>query len=317
MAQRGRKSTNKPKDNFAIFKAKQKTKSDVIFDKTFQSFKHKVERIIEDDLKPVVKKVVPEKKVEAPKVTEFKANTSEPMKLNKFIAHCGICSRRAAGDLVKKGTVKVNGKVEINPSYTVLETDLVEYDGKALKQEENKVYFLMNKPKNTITSSSDEKGRKTVLDIVKNKIKERVYPVGRLDRNTTGLLLLTNDGDLATSLAHPSTMIKKVYLAELDKPMRPNELEKIREGLMLEDGKAEVDDAQYNDNNKQEIIVTLHSGKNRIVRRIFEHLGFEVVKLDRLIFAGLTKKDLPRGFFRPLTKEEVIFLKHFTKMKKK
>jgi 23S rRNA pseudouridine2605 synthase len=189
--------------------------------------------------------------------------------------------------------------------------DTITHKDETITLEERKIYLLMNKPKNVITTSSDEKGRKTVMDIVGTKYAERIYPVGRLDRMTTGLLVITNDGQLTTKLSHPSSLVKKIYLAELDKPVKPTDLDKIRDGLILEDGKAQVDDANYNDGVKTEVIITLHIGKNRIVRRIFEHLGYDVVKLDRLYYAGLTKKDLPRGFFRELSKEEVIMLQHF------
>ena len=175
------------------------------------------------------------------------------------------------------------------------------------------VYYLMNKPKDTITTASDEKGRKTVMDLIKNKVKERVYPVGRLDRNTTGLLILTNDGDLALKLSHPRHRVKKIYHVVLDRTLRKPDLEKILAGVQLEDGLAEVDGIDYVDNQpKNEVGITIHIGKNRIVRRIFESLGYQVERLDRVYYAGLTKKDLPRGFVRPLTKQEVIMLKHFT-----
>jgi len=234
------------------------------------------------------------------------------MRLNKYIAHSGVCSRRKAGDLVKEGKVMVNGKLEINPAYIVQEGDKVTYNGKVLKPETKKLYILMNKPKNTVTTTSDEKGRKTVMDIVENKYKERIYPVGRLDRNTVGLLLLTNDGDLAKKLSHPSHKVVKKYHVVLDKPVIETHLESIRSGLILEDGKAVVDDIDWIfGSDKSEVGIEIHIGKNRIVRRIFEHLGYKVNKLDRVYYAGLTKKDLPRGWFRELKEKEVILLKHF------
>jgi len=236
----------------------------------------------------------------------------EGMRLNKYIAHCGICSRREAGELVKAGKVKVNGNVLIEPWYLVQKEDKVEYQGKVIRPEERKVYLLMNKPKNTITSLKDEKGRKTVYDIVKNTIKERVYPVGRLDRNTLGLLVLTNDGDLAQKLAHPSHEIQKYYEVSLDEEVTDEHIEMIKKGLTLEDGKADVDGVHHiSDKGKTEVGIKLHIGRNRIVRRIFEHLGYRVKRLDRTYYAGLTKKDLPRGHFRHLTKQEVVMLKHF------
>ena len=234
------------------------------------------------------------------------------MRLNKYIAHSGVCSRRKAADLVKSGQIKVNGEVEVNPAIEVKDDDVVEYNGKTLKPELRKVYLLLNKPKNVVTTLSDEKGRRTVMDLVKNKVKERIYPVGRLDRATTGLLLLTNDGDLAKKLSHPSHNIKKYYHVVLDKDVTEQHIESIREGLTLEDGHAPVDAADYiQGKGKNEVGLEIHIGKNRIVRRIFEHLGYRVVKLDRTYYAGLTKKDLPRGWSRPLTKQEVIMLKHF------
>lgn len=236
------------------------------------------------------------------------------MRLNKFIAHCGVCSRRKAAELVKSSQVQVNGKVEDNPSYMVQETDTVAYNGKTLSIEENKVYILMNKPKNTVTTLSDENGRLTVRDIIGDKVKERIYPVGRLDRMTTGLLLLTNDGDLTTKLSHPSGEVKKFYRAVLDKALADADLEKIRNGLTLEDGLIKIDGADFVKGGEGKVIgLELHSGRNRIIRRIFEHLGYHVERLDREYYAGLTKKDLKRGWWRHLTEKEIIMLKHFTK----
>lgn len=235
-----------------------------------------------------------------------------PFRLNKFVAHTGICSRRKAAELVKAGKISVNGKAELNPAYLVQPDDKIEYQGKILGVEEKKVYVLMNKPKDVVTTVSDEKGRRTVIDLLRNKVKERVYPVGRLDKNTTGLLLLTNDGDLAKKLSHPSYEIKKFYHVVLEKEFKEEDLEKLREGLELEDGLAEIDGADFMKGKKNEIGIELHSGKNRIIRRMFEHLGYQVIKLDRLYYAGLTKKDLPRGWFRHLNEKEVIMLKHFT-----
>ena len=235
-------------------------------------------------------------------------------RLNKYIAHCGICSRRKAAEVVKDGMVTVNGKTETNPAYEVQEGDIIKYNGKLVKPEEKMVYLLMNKPRNVITTASDEKGRKTVLDMVEEKVDVRVFPVGRLDRNTTGLLLITNDGELASKLSHPSNKVKKIYHVTLDKNLKLKDFEAIKEGLILEDGMAEVDAIDYiKDGSKNEVGIEIHIGKNRIVRRIFEHLGYEVERLDRIYYAGLTKKDLPRGWSRPLTKQEIIMLKHFTK----
>lgn len=234
------------------------------------------------------------------------------MRLNKYIAHCGICSRRQAADKVKAGEILVNEEIITAPGYQIEEGDVVKYQGKVITPEEKKVYLLLNKPKNVITTLSDDRGRKTVLDILKNKVKERVFPVGRLDRATTGLLLLTNDGDLALKLAHPRYEIQKFYQVTLDKAVTRQHLEDIRNTLTLEDGPAPVDGVDYiKGGQANEVGIEIHIGRNRIVRRIFEHLGYQVLKLDRLYYAGLTKKDLPRGFFRHLTQREVIMLKHF------
>lgn len=238
------------------------------------------------------------------------------MRLNKYVAHAGICARRQAAELVKQGQITVNGKVELNPAYLVQPGDKVTYQGKLLSLKENTVYILMNKPKDVITTVSDEKGRKTVIDLLKNKVKERIFPVGRLDRMTTGLLLLTNDGELAQRLSHPSFKVKKIYHVVLNKILPQPDLERIRQGIELEDGLATVDAIDYVGERKNELGIELHVGRNRIIRRIFEHLGYEVVKLDRTYYAGLTKKNLPRGHFRYLTEREIIMLKHFTKGKK-
>ncbi len=236
------------------------------------------------------------------------------MRLNKFVAHAGVCSRRKAAELVKAGKVKVNDKIEKNPAIEVDENDKVEYDGKLLRTNNKKVYLLLNKPKNVITTMEDDRGRKTVWDVVKSKVKTKLFPVGRLDRNTTGLILMTNDGDLAYKLSHPSSSVKKIYQVVLDRPLKESDMERISDGLELEDGIADVDVITYiQELPPSHIGVQLHSGKNRIIRRIFEHLNYSVVTLDRVYFAGLTKKDLPRGWSRPLKKKEIVMLRHFTK----
>jgi len=235
------------------------------------------------------------------------------MRLNKFVAHAGIGSRRKAADWVKAGKVKVNGVVEKNPAYLVQDNDVVLFEDKEITPQKNRVYILMNKPKNTITTMSDEKGRKTVMDILKGKVKERIFPVGRLDRDTVGLLLLTNDGDLAKKLTHPSHEVAKVYEAVLDKELSNQDFEKIKNGLELEDGPAAVDWINFPDpKNKKIARLEIHIGRNRIVRRIFQHVGYTVEKLDRIYFAGLTKKDLSRGYWRHLKEAEIRMLKHFT-----
>jgi len=238
----------------------------------------------------------------------------EGMRLNKYVAHCGVCSRRQAADHVKNGLVTVNREVVNEPFYQVQSGDVVAYKGEVIRPEIRKVYFLMNKPKNTITTVSDDRGRRTVMDIIKNRVQERVFPVGRLDRATTGLLLLTNDGDLAQKMMHPSYVIKKIYHVHLDKPVDPEHLKAIRQGITLEDGPVTVDEVNYlgDKPGDQDVGITLHIGRNRIVRRTFEHFGYQVEKLDRVYLGGLTKKDLPRGFVRPLKRQEIIMLKHFT-----
>lgn len=237
---------------------------------------------------------------------------AEGMRLNKYVAHSGVCSRRQAAEYVKNGLVSVNGEVERNPAYQVQPGDLVRFRDQPVRPEERKVYLLLNKPKDVISTVSDDRGRRTVIDLLRNRIEERVFPVGRLDRDTTGLLLLTNDGDLAKKLTHPSHRVKKFYQVTLDKPVSPEDLEKIRAGVELEEGTAMVDGIDYvQGGKKNEIGIGLHIGWNRIIRRIFEKLGYRVERLDRLYFAGLTKKDLPRGRWRHLTEREVIMLRHF------
>ena len=231
-------------------------------------------------------------------------------RLNKYLANAGICSRREADKIIAAGGVSVNGNIITEMGFQVHEGDVVKYGGETL-QSERKRYFLLNKPKGFITTVDDPQERETVMMLVDGACKERIYPVGRLDRNTTGLLLFTNDGDLARRLTHPSTKVYKIYQVELDKPVTREDMKKMLEGIELEDGPIHVDDIQYVQglNDKRIVGVELHSGKNRIVRRIFEHLGYEVHKLDRVVFAGLTKKDLPRGRYRELTPQEIGFLK--------
>ena len=238
------------------------------------------------------------------------------MPLNKFIAHTGICGRREAAELVKKGLVKVNGQAITEPGYKVSSTDEISVNGKKAFLAKNLVYILLNKPKDYITTTDDPQGRKTVLDIIGRATTERVYPVGRLDRNTSGVLLLTNDGELAQKLTHPSNEIKKVYHVTLNKELAKKDFDKILSGVTLEDGMASVDVLAYADmKDKTQIGVEIHSGRNRIVRRIFEALGYDVRNLDRVIFAGLTKKNIERGKFRFLSEKEVRDLKHFGKGK--
>ncbi|QBA65049.1 pseudouridine synthase [Muriicola soli] len=230
------------------------------------------------------------------------------IRLNKYVANAGVCSRREADTYIAAGNVTVNGKTITEMGFKVNRTDEVRFDGRLLNPEK-KEYVLLNKPKNFITTTRDEKGRRTVMELISNATKARLVPVGRLDRNTTGLLLFTNDGDLAKKLTHPKYGIRKIYHVELNKNLKAEDFRTIQEGIMLEDGLIKVDDLSYlNNAPKREVGIEIHSGKNRIVRRIFEHLGYTVVKLDRVIFAGLTKKDLPRGHWRHLTQQEVINL---------
>jgi 23S rRNA pseudouridine2605 synthase len=234
---------------------------------------------------------------------------SDEIRLNRYIANAGICSRRDADKLIEAGEIKVNNKVITEMGYQVHPTDIVKYGNRKLNREKP-VYLLLNKPKDFLTTTDDPNDRKTVMELVKNATESRIYPVGRLDRNTTGLLLLTNDGELADKLTHPSNEIEKIYQAELDKPLTDEDFEKIKEGLILEDGEIKVDDLAKVTPDGYVIGVKIHSGKNRIVRRIFEHLGYEVTKLDRTTFSGLTKKDLPRGSWRFLTERELVKLKY-------
>lgn len=250
-----------------------------------------------------------------PKIEES-APEAESNRLNKYLADCGICSRRAAQLPIEKGEVTINGTVIKEIGYRVQKGDVVTYQGKIVKPQTRKVYILLNKPKDTITTADDPEGRATVMDIVERTVKIRVFPVGRLDRNTTGLLLLTNDGDLALKLSHPSYQMKKVYQVKLNKYLSKNHLDEIRNGVPLEDGIVHVTAIDYIEGGqKSEVGVEIHIGKNRIVRRIFEHFGYEIDKLDRVYYAGLTKKDLPRGKYRHLTEREVIMLKHFAQTK--
>lgn len=246
------------------------------------------------------------------------AKVETDMALNKYISHSGICSRREAAARVKAGEVKVNDKVELNPAYKVLEGDVVSFNGKKVTLQQRLVYILLNKPKDFITTADDDKGRKTVLDIVKNATDERIFPVGRLDRNTTGVLLLTNDGELTQQLTHPSFEVRKMYEVTLDKPVIKADLEKLLSGVVLEDGEVHADAAGYADPKDKSVVgVEIHSGKNRVVRRMFEHLGYDVRALDRVMFANLTKKNVDRGRWRFLSEKEVRLLKFFNKSKRK
>ncbi|MCT4601119.1 MAG: rRNA pseudouridine synthase [Marinifilaceae bacterium] len=254
-----------------------------------------------------------EKKYSKKKQLEFKLRNmslEEEMRLNKYIANSGICSRREADKMIADGRISVNGNICSEVGTKVSYRDNVCVDGKEINPEK-KVYIIMNKPKNCVTSADDNLGRTTVMDIISTACPQRVFPVGRLDRMTTGVLLLTNDGDLTKKLTHPKYDKKKIYHAVLDKNITEAELEKIAIGFELEDGFIKSDRIEYANGKHNEVGIEIHSGKNRIVRRIFKHLGYEVVKLDRVFFGGLTKKGLPRGKFRFLTDTEIKILKNF------
>ncbi len=240
---------------------------------------------------------------------EASLKTGDTIRLNRYIANAGLCSRREADGFIESGQITVNGQTITEMGYQVKPTDVVKYGRKILNREKL-VYLLLNKPKDFITTTDDPEGRRTVMELVDKACEERVYPVGRLDRATTGLLLLTNDGELADKLSHPSNEIRKIYQVEIDKPITGDDFDKISVGFELEDGFIKPDKVSVVTPDQQVIGVEIHSGKNRIVRRIFEHLGYEVTKLDRTTYAGLTKKDLPRGNWRFLTEKEVIRVKY-------
>lgn len=261
-----------------------------------------------------IKQSDPAQKQSAPSIS--RPQTSDLMPLNKFISHAGISGRREAAEIVKKGIVKVNGKVITEPGHKISPKDEVVVNGKKIFPSKNLVYILLNKPKDFITTTEDPQGRKTVLDLIRRATTERVYPVGRLDRNTSGVLLFTNDGELSQKLTHPSNEIKKIYAVTLDKPLDKNDFDQIVKGIVLEDGPASVDKLAYADSkDRTQLGVEIHSGRNRIVRRIFEHLGYDVKNLDRVMFAGLTKKNVERGKWRFLNEKEVRELKYFGKGK--
>ncbi len=255
--------------------------------------------------KPIPKQ--PKQNISEP--TTIEINKDGSMRLNKFIAHAGVCSRREADKLIGTGVITVNGKIVTELGFKVKRGDKVHMDGQLLTAEKLQ-YVLLNKPKNFVTTTDDPQERKTVMDLVTKATNERIYPVGRLDKNTTGLLLLTNDGDLAKKLTHPKHRVRKVYHVFLNKPLTKSDMKKITEGVDLEDGKINVDKISYveTEPSKKEVGIQIHSGRNRIVRRLFEHLGYEVLKLDRVVFAGLTKKDLPRGKWKHLSKAELDFI---------
>jgi 23S rRNA pseudouridine2605 synthase len=311
------KKKSTPFDKFA------KKKSNAAIKEQFKQEKRKVKKEREeyfDKKKAETRALRPTqatRKGEVPIQPAPKLVRPEPtgtMPLNKFISHSGISGRREAAELVKKGLVKVNNEVVTSPGHKVTAKDDIRVNGKKIFIAKNLVYILLNKPKDYITTTDDPQDRKTVLDLIARATEERVYPVGRLDRNTSGVLLFTNDGELAQKLTHPSNEIKKVYSVTLNKPLEKKDFDKILAGIILEDGPASVDALAYADiKDKTQLGVEIHSGRNRIVRRIFESLGYDVRNLDRVIFAGLTKKNVERGKYRFLTEKEVRDLKHFGK----
>ncbi|MEQ8906711.1 pseudouridine synthase [Ekhidna sp.] len=239
-----------------------------------------------------------------------KKEISKPteIRLNRFIANAGVCSRREADNLIALGKVKVNGKPVTEMGYKVMKTDEVEYKGKKLKSETHQ-YVLLNKPRGFVTTTKDPHAKRTVMELVEKACSERIYPVGRLDKETTGLLLFTNDGETAKKLTHPSHKVKKIYQVELDKPITKDDFDTILKGVTLDDGPATVNEMALLGEDSKVLGVEIHIGRNRIVRRIFEHMGYNVKKLDRVMFASLTKKNLPRGKFRHLSPKEVMGLK--------
>ena len=305
-------------DNFSKFA--EKKKNSVIKEELKQEKKKfKKERSDAIDKKKMEKRAIsleqknkPENRSESsdhqPAVTIRKQDKSMP--LNKYVAHCGICSRRDAVPIIKEGKIKVNNEVILEPGFKVSPTDEVFFAGKKIIPEKNLVYILLNKPKDYITTLEDPEGRKTVLDLLKGATLERIFPVGRLDRNTTGVLLLTNDGDLTQKLSHPSHEVKKIYEVKLDKPLGKVDFEKVLNGIELEDGFVRADSLAYTDTKDKSIIgIELHSGRNRVVRRMFEFLGYDVRNLDRVMFGNLTKKNVERGKWRYLNEKEIRLLK--------
>jgi 23S rRNA pseudouridine2605 synthase len=267
------------------------------FDKPYEPKLSKSERVVEKS-----------KKAGPSKTSDQKGVSDDAVRLNRYVANAGICSRREADVLIATGVVTVNGKIVTEMGYKVNPTDVVAYGGVPIKNETKK-YLILNKPKDYITTMDDPEERRTVMELIRKACKERLYPVGRLDRNTTGILLFTNDGDMTAKLTHPKFDVRKVYHVTLDKKMTSEDYRTLSEGVDLADGFIKPDAVEFVGTGKFELGVEIHSGKNRIVRRMFEHLGYEVIKLDRVAFAGLTKKDLPRGKHRFLTEKEISFLK--------
>jgi 23S rRNA pseudouridine2605 synthase len=308
---------HEPKNSKPEFGKKKFTKNDTLkikVDKPYYEGNNRkappLKELIEDKNFTANKKVVFSKHKTPVEPFQKPEVAKEEMRLNRYLAHAGIAARRKADMIIQKGDVLVNNKVVKEMGYRVMPTDVVKYKGKVIEPTRNFVYILLNKPKDYITTLSDEKDRKTVMQLVEKSTDQRIYPVGRLDRNTTGLLLLTNDGTLTQKLSHPSFEVRKIYHATLNKPLEDAHFEALKKGVELEDGFAKVNDIGYPDPyDRAQIGVEIHIGKNRIVRRLFEHLGYTVEKLDRVMYAGLTKKDLPRGKHRILKPMEVMQLK--------
>lgn len=312
----------KKQTGFEKFHKEGSTKKGAALKEQFRQEKKKITKERKEYFENQRREKAESREVDKPKgITVTKAIerkiTDDQMPLNKYLAHSGVCARREAVEVVKSGKVTVNGNVIKEPGHKVSVKDDIRVTGKRVHITKDLVYILLNKPKDYLTTTDDPQKRKTVLDLITHATKERVYPVGRLDRNTSGVLLLTNDGELAQKLTHPSNEIKKVYAVTLDKPLTKAHFDEILKGVPLEDGIANVDVLAYTDNaDRTQIGVEIHSGRNRIVRRIFEHFGYDVKNLDRVTFAGLTKKNVPRGKWRFLAEKEVRDLKFFKKGKK-
>lgn len=313
-----KKKNSVTKENFRQEKKQYKKERAEYFDKVKAEKAEARKRPPAPEGKKYVSKVEAHIKSRASKPAAAKATDAGEMPLNKYLAHCGVCSRREAVELIKEGLVKVNKQPVTEPAFKVKESDEVTYNNRKLFVTKNLVYILLNKPKDYLTTTDDPRGRKTVLDLVRTATAERIYPIGRLDRNTSGVLLLTNDGELTQKLSHPSYEISKIYEAKLDKPLTKAHFEDIANGLMLEDGPVNVDALAYPDPKDKSIVgLEIHSGRNRIVRRIFEHLGYDVKQLDRVSYAGLTKKNVERSRWRYLSEKEIRLLKYMNASKKK
>ena len=325
MSQEYFKKFSEKKKNSVVKEKFRKEKKDALKEKRAYFAQKKKEEYLERQAKRGAPDPVPDQSPANPKDKTVKAKkpvdqktTDEVMPLNKFLAHCGVASRREAVEIIKKGLVKVNGEIATEPAYKVQPTDQIFHNTKQLYVTKNLVYILLNKPKDFITTNEDPQGRKTVMQLIQRATDERVYPIGRLDRNTSGVLLLTNDGDLTQKLSHPSYEIKKIYEVKLDKPLTKTHFDAIVDGLTLEDGKVLVDSLAYADSKDKSVIgIEIHSGRNRIVRRIFESLGYDVKGLDRVMYAGLTKKNVERSKWRYLAEKEIRVLKYMNTSKNK